>query len=463
MSRKSDSGFVYVFMIFFTIGLLPFAIIYWIIRAIANSSKNNTQSVSQTQENNNIRENKVEDNRIFCDKTEDDIKNEAEIKYDRINDEMRAKCLRDRKNFLKFINISLVCISFVIGIVCVCGGFFAPKNINIFMLILGGIFIAVGGVFFIVTFVQLNKDDKVLILEELRKQLRKSYRKLSVQRVAKYKSNVNQNSLVFKIANELNETYQFNRNICRIHYFSEFLKSKQQLDNFNYDKWICQKLNEDIDFFKSFEREYEYNLNKYKKYSEEYDRINCFRTEIEVQHLKIDYETFAYTEREIYMETKQPAIEMPGVFLEISYTSPRGRNSYVDNHFYSYLNLVDLLKKREYAAQSLEEREMRKRLNELEKAEAKILKKQAARKLKELDKLETKLLKKEEEITKKEEEFILATQGHIYTSDNIVVEDNNNEINENMSLSQKLKVLRNKFDNGEITYEEYQAKRKELM
>ena len=37
------------------------------------------------------------------------------------------------------------------------------------------------------------------------------------------------------------------------------------------------------------------------------------------------------------------------------------------------------------------------------------------------------------------------------------------EVDENLTISQKMKLLREKFDNGEITYEEYQAKRKELI
>ena len=66
-------------------------------------------------------------------------------------------------------------------------------------------------------------------------------------------------------------------------------------------------------------------------------------------------------------------------------------------------------------------------------------------------------------LNQKEQEFINATRDHIYTAEKIDVAKEEIIIDENLTLSQKLKLLRTKFDNGEITYEEYQSRRKGLM
>ena len=69
------------------------------------------------------------------------------------------------------------------------------------------------------------------------------------------------------------------------------------------------------------------------------------------------------------------------------------------------------------------------------------------------------LQKREEILLQREHDFYLATQGHIYSNSKkqIEIEENNKN-----SLNSQFDMLRNSFQNGEISFEEYQKEREKL-
>ena len=331
---------------------------------ITKSVKENDEKSSLSKDDNVSywKEEKNFSGKIFNNKTKEIIEKEAEEKYKRISDTMKQKHLRDRKVFLKSFNIVFSCISFFLSVVCLFATFGA-KEIDIFTLILSIILLIIGIILLIVMFVKLKQTDKTLILEQLRKVLRKTYNNLTTQKVSQYKSYVKQNSPMYKSIKELNGNYDFDRKTCKNHHYHEYLNSKRQLDNFNYENWIYQKMNEESEFFDNFEKIYENNLKKYNKYSSEYALLKNFRKEIEIESLELDYETFNYIEREIFNENKQSAITKPSISLEISYTSPSGRNHYSANNTYTYYDLLEMVKeKEEQEKQILAERKKKEKL-----------------------------------------------------------------------------------------------------
>ncbi|MBO5214963.1 MAG: SHOCT domain-containing protein [Clostridia bacterium] len=85
-----------------------------------------------------------------------------------------------------------------------------------------------------------------------------------------------------------------------------------------------------------------------------------------------------------------------------------------------------------------------------------------------LAKREETLSRREETLSRREEEFLVATRGHIYAvSDSpipVEVEQPKSETREEaLSTWSKMKRLKKAYDNGEITYEEYNEKRKNLL
>ena len=442
---KSETGFLIIFILAF----LPFIITYWIIKSIYEYSakKKSIQTNSYGV--------KTTNNKIFNNKTKEIVEKEAEEKYKRISDKMKKKHLKDRKDFLKSFYIITSCILFFLGLVFLFATF-RVQEIDIFTLIISIVSLISGTILLVVMFKKLNQSEKSLILQQLRKVLKKTYNNFTTQTVSKYKAYVEQNSSMYKKLKELNENYIFDRELCKNHFYHEYLNSKRQLDNFNYKKWIDQKMNRDTEFFDNFEEIYKYNVNKYNKYSSEYILLKNFKKEIDIEDLDLEYEIFNYIEQEIYNENKQSKIIKPSISLEISYTSPSGRNHYSDNHTYTYDDLLEMVREKNNQEKLLiAERKKKDKLAEEKRAKEK--------RLRELDKLEKKLAEKEQEINNKEKEFLEATKEHIYSVDNIDVKNNTVKINQNLTISQKLKLLREKFDNGEITYEEYQLKRKEIM
>ncbi len=439
-------------------GIFLLVIVIIVVASIISKSikENNVKSNSSMQEDAEfIKSERFVSGKIFSNKTREVIEKEAEEKYKRISDNKKQQHLHDRKIFIKLLYISLSCFFIVVGLSCVLVAIRA-EGTDIFPIMLGVGLFTTGIVLVIVLIAKLKQSNESLILKQLRKVLRKTYNSLTTQKVAKYKSYVKQNSPMYKNIKSLNAEYKFDRTICKTHHYHEYLNSKRQLDNFNYEKWIIQKMTEESEFFDSFEQIYEDNAKNYKEYTNKYNELKKFRKEIEIEDLELDFESFNYIEREIFNESKHETITKPNISLEISYTSPSGRNHYSANHTYTYSDLLSMVREKEEQEKQLQaEKEKKEKLAAEKRAKEK--------KLRELDKLEKKLAEKEQEINKKEKEFLEATKEHIYTTDNVAIDNAEIEIDENLTISQRMKLLREKFDNGEITYEEYQAKRKELM
>lgn len=448
-SKDSGAALMLILMIL----ALPIFLIIWIANAISKSSG---KTKSKNEENNSYSSysGNEEDNRLFPNKTKEDLRKEAEIKYGRISDNKKQHYLKKRKRFLMLLYISLSIGAFLYGLIFI--GANSSQNNSKGGLIFGVICIIISIALIIALIVNLKRESEKLILEQIAKELKNLYNKFTKETISENLQYVQRNSPMYKKIQELNSLYTFNRNVCSIHSYSEELNSKRQLDNFNYNKWIMDFIDENEDFFETMQGIYEENCKKYDKYIKEYKALKQYRTEIEVEDLDIEFEIFNYIEKYIFEQSKHPAIVAPQICLETSYTSPSGRNSYDNSHTYRYNELLNLIEERkELENQKLLNQEKQRKVAEEKRAKEK--------RLRELDKLELKLAEREREINAKEREFIEATKEHIYTASKVEVNNEDIEIDENLSLSQKLKLLKEKYDNGQITYEEYQSKRKELM
>lgn len=266
-------------------------------------------------------------------------------------------------------------------------------------------------------------------------------------------------SVLYKSILSLNKEYKFYSDASDLN-FNPALKSKRSLDKFDLTQYVAEKLNENRSFYKSLFQHAEQNAKDYNEYCAKYSKLEKYTTEEEFskyEDVKMSYKTFRKNEEKLFQSSKlnQPKTTI-NAHCHATYTSPSGRNHYWRDSYYSLYDLKQLVKEMENHEEYLRKEQERKN-KALEEKRAK------EKRLRELDKLETRLAQKEKEINEKEKEFLEATKEHIYTAEKIEVNTNEIEIDENLSLSQKLKLLKEKYDNGEITYEEYQAKRKEIM
>lgn len=387
--------------------------------------------------------------------TKHDVKKEADKKYNKISDGMKQKLLRSRKKSLKTFYITFICLALLLCLASI-GTILYIKDTNIILLASSIVFFGISVFCIIVLPVKLKRPQELLIKAQLKKALKKTYNELTLKKVEICKPYVKQNSDMYKNIEKLNNKYGFDRYTCRIHYYYEYLNSKRQFDNFNYDKWITQQIDNYPTFFNKLKEVYEKNSTLYQEYSRQYSKLNIYKTEIETENLNLEYETFNYIEKLLFNESKLASITEPTIILEISYTSPSGRNHYSDQHTYSFSFLLNKLEIREKQKDLILAEKLKK-----EKLAAEKRAKNA--KLRNLEKIEKELEKKEQEINIKEKEFLDATKEHIYCAENKMITNFGIEINDTMTLTQKMKILKEKFNNGELTYDEYQKKRKEII
>lgn len=267
-------------------------------------------------------------------------------------------------------------------------------------------------------------------------------------------------SRLYITINSLNDRYKFNHIVNSVLKFNPTLKSKRSLDNLDMYQYISNEIANSQSYYSSLFNKVEKNIRDYRNYQTEYKSIEKYITEEEfskLNNIKLKYKTFLNCEKKLYkkLKLKEPTMNLSAE-CHATYTSPSGRNHYWRDASYTFNQLKQMLRNVEQKQQmAIIEKERKEKLAQE--------KREKEKKLRELNKLEAKLSQKEKEINEKEQEFIEATKDHIYTADKIEVQKQEIEIDENLSLSQKLKLLRTKFDNGEITYEEYQSKRRELM
>ena len=258
----------------------------------------------------------------------------------------------------------------------------------------------------------------------------------------------------------LNNRYKFHSISNSMLKFNPILKSKRSLENLDIYQYIANEIGNSQSYYSSLFNKIDENIRDYRNYQSEYKGIERYTTEEEFakyENIKLKYKTFVSCEKKLYkqLKLKEPTMDLSAQ-CHATYTSPSGRNHYWRDASYTFNQLKQMLRNIEQKQQmAIIEKERKEKLAQE--------KREKEKKLRELNKLEAKLSKKEKEINEKEQEFIEATKEHIYAADKVEVQKQEIEIDENLSLSQKLKLLRTKFDNGEITYEEYQAKRKELM
>lgn len=268
---------------------------------------------------------------------------------------------------------------------------------------------------------------------------------------------VKERSKVIKGINSLNEKFQFNNIVNDIIPFTSKLKSKSALENLNIYEYVMDQIERNQNYYMVLFNEIEENIKDYNEYEYEYSKIKKITTEDEfskLEGLKIKYKTFVKYEEKLYYSLKQKS-PVTDIIIKVhaTYTSPSGRNHYWIDESYDYDKIKEMLR-------DIEQRQELKRLEKEIKEKIAAEKRAKEKRLRELDKLEIKLKEKEELLTQKEKEFQEATRGHIYSTEHINVFE---EEYKEKTKYQLLKDLRKQFENGKITKEEYNSKRKELI
>lgn len=267
-------------------------------------------------------------------------------------------------------------------------------------------------------------------------------------------------SKLYTAINSLNDKYKFHNIDKQKLYFTPELKSRRGLENFNPNQYMLEEIEYHQEYWTSLFNKVDYNKTNYNDYLLEYKRAEKYITKEEFatfKNIKLKYKTFLNAEKKLYkkLKLKKPIMDL-SANIHATYTSPAGNNHYWADYEYNFSELKQLLS-------ALEEKQRMMIIEKEKKDKLAQEKKEKEKRLRELDKKEAEIEKREKNLIEREKGFIEATKEHIYTEDKLEVSNKTIVIDESLSLTKKLELLKEKFSSGEITYDEYQKQRKELM
>ena len=179
-------------------------------------------------------------------------------------------------------------------------------------------------------------------------------------------------------------------------------------------------------------------------YSEKYNSLKEYAINYDTYSFDIPFIDFIQYENHVFLNYKIAKPELPIYYVTVLYVTPAGKNRYCNRYQFDYKDILRILSDIE---QRTYEKVNMSKINALQKE-------------KKLEKLEKEIIEQRIILKKQQEEFLQATKDHIYAR---YVTENKNCNYENKTIVQKLKELKNELDNGVLTFEEYQRKRKGLM
>lgn len=298
-------------------------------------------------------------------------------------------------------------------------------------------------------------------LENIQEEYKKEQLRLLQERLAreaeekrkreyeKAKQFVVEHSEVVRRLKLMEEKYRF-YNISKPIFYID-CESYAQYNKFNIQKHVKQQLLKNPKIFDDFFEKADKNFALYSQYKKEYDACKyCLFTEITIEMDGIDFRKIQKIEKALYeSRLKSRPIWEKEIQYIIRYSSPTGRNQYQKEEYLDATDINELLKEIQLDEEKKKQQAIERQKEAKERAE-----------LKNLLKKQEELLKREEELARKEHEFLLATKGHIYTRNETVLEQPIMEAQKDSA--DRLTLLRDSFERGEITFEEYQEEKKKL-
>ena len=235
-----------------------------------------------------------------------------------------------------------------------------------------------------------------------------------------------------------------------------------RLESFDFDKNMQLIIEKNIPYYQSLLDKIDTNRVLWTEYADKYYALENYTSKDELLaiKLKIPYNIFLRHEKALYSKSMLTAPTRSISFhYHASYTSPAGRNSYSRDKNYSNVDIKRFINKiiNQRAEQLRREEERRKK--EIEREETR---RQKIATAKQNEKKQKELLQREESLSQREKEFQDATKGHIYSAQYTFIVERPAEI-DTASTWVKLRRLKQLYDNGEITYAEYENRRKELL
>lgn len=326
--------------------------------------------------------------------------------------------------------------------------------------------------------IQTQGTNKLIVIDEV--EIKTLLKEIKDEKEYEF---VKKNSLLYKFLCILNDKYEFYD--IQIGNIDIKCDSYNEYQKFDIRQYARKCLMSETDGLEILYNQTVKNEQLYMEYKKEYlDLAQYLRTEkeiLEMDELPLSVVEFQILESQIYSQMLLEPVINFSICYNVEYRSPAGRNYYKKEERLTLKDVRSILHEIEDDEIVRREREKQKDILRAEKAEwlkekrkekslqhreNKLAEKEAL--LGSIELREKRLQKQEENLLQREKEFFVATRGHIYAVNDspvsIEVEQPKIERSEKpLSDWEKLKQLKKAYENGEISYEEYNIKRMNLL
>ena len=229
--------------------------------------------------------------------------------------------------------------------------------------------------------------------------------------------------------------------------------SRKEYNNFDFYKSLRTILSNNYDQYVVLLSKISYNDVEFKCYQDEYRNCaNIVSRKEEIEHLHISFNKFQEIEKEIYLQNKLnvPCIKIK-IKISIRYISPQGRvdisNSFTFDFEFIKKIMNELKEKREIGVTECS-------------CSNKQVKNSYSKSMTKIQVEKEKLQKEKEKFQREKEELNRLREKYIYESE---VQEKEIIIDDTYSKTEKLKQLKNLFDEGIISRDKYENERSRII
>jgi len=156
-------------------------------------------------------------------------------------------------------------------------------------------------------------------------------------------------SKVLKTSKKIQELIELNKlflfySMSKVMIYPYNCPSKKAFDTFRHNDFFLILLSDNRDSFNYLLQRIEHNRTEYEAYKVRYSSIRSYATEDLCTSIGLSLEKYLQYENDLFKKMLLPTPTLDVAFtLRISYTSPKGRNSYVKDYLYYYSNIKALI------------------------------------------------------------------------------------------------------------------------
>ena len=181
----------------------------------------------------------------------------------------------------------------------------------------------------------------------------------------KYKKFVLDNSEKLQQLIVLNKSITFHQTIEQEYHFKEILNSKRKLDNTSTQDFFIVLIENNYKWFKTLKKMIKDNISRNNIYINKYSDIKSTATEEFCKKIKTKQKRFLRYENNLFNKLIIHPSTDTKFIIALTYTSPKGKNSYSKSNTFSFDNFIEIFK---YTTMLIETKQTRQYQIQLERS-----------------------------------------------------------------------------------------------